>query len=133
VVYAFGSWFKQVNLKDVPSALQAAQRIHTTEHEVGGGTYLLPAFEEALTAHFDRVIVLTDEQVADAAWGRLKRYLDADPQRQAYVINLAGYSPSFVGGHPRLISVGGFSDRVLDWMAALEQPDPIKVILGHLP
>jgi hypothetical protein len=132
-VYAFGSWFKQVNLKDVPSALQAAQRIHRTEHEVGGGTYLLPAFEEALTAHFDRVIVLTDEQVADAAWGRLKRYLDADPQRQAYVINLAGYSPSFVGGHPRLISVGGFSDRVLDWMAALEQPDPIKVILGHLP
>lgn len=132
-VYAFGTYFKEVELGDVPSALQAAQRIQKTEHEVGGGTYLVPAFEAAFARHFDRVIVLTDEQVADGAWSRLQRYLDADGRRHAYVLNLAGYNPSFVGGHPRLISVGGFSDRVLEWIAALEQPDPISVILGHQP
>ncbi|PTA66467.1 TROVE domain-containing protein [Deinococcus arcticus] len=132
-VYGFGTWFKHVDLSDVTSALQAAQRIQRTESEVGGGTYLVPAFEAAFMEHFDRVIVLTDEQVADAAWSRLNQYLDEDGQRRAYVINLAGYQASFVGRHPRLVSVGGFSDRVLDWMAALEQPDPVTVILGHLP
>ncbi|WP_139806513.1 VWA domain-containing protein [Deinococcus hopiensis] len=132
-VYAFGTYFKAVGLGNIPSALQAAQRIQKTEHEVGGGTYLLPAFEAAFARHFDRIVVLTDEQVADEAWSRLQRYLDADERRHAYVLNLAGYSASFAGGHPRLISVGGFSDRVLDWIAALEQPDPIDMILGHLP
>lgn len=128
-VYAFGTTFRRVNVQDAPSALKAAQRIEGMQDQVGGGTYLLPAFEAAFHNDYDRVIVLTDEQVADQAWVELKQYLNDQPDRTAYVLNLAGYSPSMTAKHDRLVTVGGFSDRVLDWLGALELAAPVEIVL----
>lgn len=90
----------------------------------GGGTHLGEALRKTLPGFPGRrVVILTDEQVADDAYTPLRRWLGEDPSRVAHVVNMAGYGP--LAFPERGVSrVAGFSGRLLELLAVLEAQDP---------
>ena len=91
----------------------------------GGGTYLERALRDTLFSfRGKRVVVITDEQVADNAYEPAFKWLRGDPERVFHVVHVAGYQPlAFPEG--RVNRVAGFSDRVLDVLALMEKKDPV--------
>lgn len=78
----------------------------------GGGTYLGASIKALQDRHpdYDRLIVFTDEQSADAV-----------PQPiypASYMINVAGFKPTVSYG--KWISVSGFSERIVDFISMVE-------------
>jgi hypothetical protein len=133
-VWGFASTSAHIKVLARDGVLKTTQKLADQAQVLGWGTMLGAALQKALRPGFDRVLILTDEQVADQAWAVLGNHLDQQPNCRAYVINLAGYAPSFVATrqakHPQVVSVGGFSDRVLDWVSALELNNPCQAIVA---
>jgi 60 kDa SS-A/Ro ribonucleoprotein len=81
---------------------------------------------------YDYIIVLTDEQAHDDA---MKPVRDRKPKATSpwvFCINMAGYHPTvFDPKYPGVVRVGGFSDRVLDWIRAVWISDPVSMILKY--
>ncbi|MBB6098562.1 hypothetical protein HNR42_001996 [Deinobacterium chartae] len=127
-VWAFASHHEQVLLPPGTPALIGTAHLEETYRRLGGGTYLASALQAALRRPFDRVVILTDEQAADDAWKVLERYLKRHGHSRAYVVNLAGYAPAATARHPRVHTVGGFSDRLLEWIVALERENVVDRI-----
>lgn len=105
-VYAFHNQFF-----DIPArrgfALRDAIKSNGT-----GGTYLGAAINkvQAKNPDLDRIIVFTDEQSHDTV-----------PQPKvdrAYMINISSYKP--VVSYGKWISISGFSERVVDFIAMVE-------------
>ena len=91
----------------------------------GYGTYLERALGKALRSFGGRrVVILTDEQVADDAYRPLRPWLLGDDRRRVHVINLAGYAP-LAFPQNGISRIGGFSDRLLELLPLLEAQDPI--------
>ena len=91
----------------------------------GGGTYLGRALEETLPSFQGwRVVVFTDEQVHDDAYRPLRRWLRQEPQRRAYVVNVAGYRP-LAFPERGVVRAGGWSERLLEVLVLLEAHDPV--------
>ena len=94
----------------------------------GGGTYLGRALAKSLEDFQGRrVVIFTDEQTADDASTPLSRWRRGGPGRHAYVINMAGYEP-LAFPPDGVIRVGGFSERLLHLLPALEAEDPLRWI-----
>ncbi|MDM7323476.1 MAG: TROVE domain-containing protein [Thermus sp.] len=93
-----------------------------------GGTQLGRALREALRLFWGkRVVIFTDEQVADDAYTPLRRWLKEEPGRKAYVVNVAGYEP-LAFPHGGVVRIGGFSDKLLELLPVLESTDPLEWI-----
>ncbi|RIH81542.1 60 kDa SS-A/Ro ribonucleoprotein [Meiothermus luteus] len=85
-----------------------------------GGTCLGHALRETLPGFSGvRLVIFTDEQVADDAETPLRAWVRQGKDRRAYVVNVAGYAPLAFpeGGIHRL---AGFSDRLLEVLLLLE-------------
>lgn len=102
------------SLADVPPRRGFALRDAIKNSQPHGGTYLAGALKALAQkwAGFDRVIVITDEQSHDGsapAW-----------TPHAYIINVASYEHG-VGDHAGWTKISGWSDRVFDYIAEIEQ------------
>ncbi|WP_233493248.1 MULTISPECIES: TROVE domain-containing protein [unclassified Meiothermus] len=89
----------------------------------GGGTYLGGALQEVLPGFSGpRVVIFTDEQVADDAMSPLFRWLRQANHHRAYVINVAGYAP-LAFPQEGLARLAGFSERLLELLPVMETGD----------
>lgn len=96
---------------------------------VGWSTNIGDAIRSSLRTGLRRIIVLTDMQAHDAAMAPTQGYLADSTDTHVYVVDLCGYGlPSFDPRYPRVHIVSGFSDRVFEWMAAVETADPVKLV-----
>lgn len=94
----------------------------------GGGTFLGKALEESLSGFTGRrVVIFTDEQVHDNAYSPLRRWLGQNPERSAYVVNVAGYAP-LAFPERGVVRMGGWSERLLEILFLLEEGDPVAWI-----
>jgi 60 kDa SS-A/Ro ribonucleoprotein len=102
------------DLREVPPRVGMAGIDAVIRSQPHGGTYLGGALTALnhLMSPADRLIVITDEQSADAV---------PDPKpRRAYMINVAS-AKNGVGYGPRWVHLDGFSEGVLRWIFDLEQ------------
>lgn len=101
------------NLVEVPPRVGMAGIDAVIRSQGHGGTYLGNAVRELNTkmSPADRLIVITDEQSADAV---------PDPKpRRAYMINVAS-AKNGIGYGPHWTHLDGFSEGVLRWIYELE-------------
>jgi len=99
----------------------------------GHATFIEKAIEASINDRFRRVVVLTDMQSHDNPHRAAQRWLDADRRRKLYIIDMEHYGlPSFDPNHPGVVMVGGFSDKVFDWMRAMEVDDPVATIRSYI-
>jgi len=97
----------------------------------GHSTRIADALRAGLNDRFRRVIVLTDMQSHDNPQSVLAPWLSEDAKRRAYIIDMNHYGfPSFDPRNPGIVMVGGFSDKVFDWMRAVEKANPVQEIKG---
>jgi 60 kDa SS-A/Ro ribonucleoprotein len=94
----------------------------------GHGTNIGSSLEVALAASAaDRVLVLTDMQSHDSlshnAWKFLHR------GGQLYMMDLTGYSSTPAPSRENVHHISGFSERVFDWILAVEEKDPVQMIM----
>jgi 60 kDa SS-A/Ro ribonucleoprotein len=102
--------------------------------QVSGGTYIGQAIGKALTFKKDyrRIIVCTDMQSMDNAHAVITPWLGEDPSRALYVIDMSGYGkPCVASSVPGVHIVAGFSEKVFDWINAVEHSDPVKLIASY--
>lgn len=101
--------------------------------KTGHATFIAKALQTALNERFQRVVVLTDMQAHDNPQKVLQPWLAANKSRRAYIIDMAHYGlPSLDPRCPGLTMVGGFSDKVFDWMKAVEEADPVQKIRKYV-
>jgi hypothetical protein len=94
---------------EVPAyrGLALADAVRNSQHH--GGTYLGQAVALASAQRHDRLIVITDEQSHDRVPG---------PTGKGYMINVATNKPGV--GYGPWVHIDGFSERVLDYIRAVE-------------
>jgi 60 kDa SS-A/Ro ribonucleoprotein len=78
-----------------------------------GGTYLNKALRDLENIEYDRLIVITDEQVTD------KGFDGFTPKNQTYVVNVAPYEHG-IGYGDGIIHIDGFSEEVINWIQMYE-------------
>jgi 60 kDa SS-A/Ro ribonucleoprotein len=89
----------------------------------GGGIFLKQCMEYIKGEEkkpFDRVIVITDEQDCDAP--HVKASSAPQLGEYNYIVNVGVYEPALPVTGAGWIRVSGFSERVVDWMMAEENP-----------
>jgi 60 kDa SS-A/Ro ribonucleoprotein len=100
-------------------------------YQTGNGTAIGRALCEALEnkPSYKRAIVCTDMQSNDYAHGPVLKWLGEDESRNLYIIDLRGYGRPFTScDTPGVHMIGGFSDRVFNWMEAAEKSSPVEMI-----
>lgn len=99
------------SLAEVPAyrGLALAEAVRNSQPH--GGTYLGQAVSRVNQEPHDRLIVITDEQSHDRVPG---------PNRKGYMINIASHKPGV--GYGPWQHIDGWSDRVLDYIRAVESP-----------
>ena len=78
-----------------------------------GGTYLAQSIEvlhQKVSAKYDRIIVITDEQTADGI---------VAPHGKGYVINVASYQNGV--GYGKWTHIDGWSEAVIDYIKEYEE------------
>lgn len=132
-VWAFGTDARRVMIPIATPVLAGAGMIVEAGRGLGYGTNIGKALTESLSNRVDRVIVLTDMQAHDHANDPARTWLAMDKKRRLYVIDLQHYGkPSFDPRHPQIMMVGGFSDKVFDWLRAVEATDPLRTIRDYM-
>ena len=107
--------------------------MHGISRHTGHSTHIALALEKSLADRFQRVIVLTDMQAHDNPQRVLAPWLEKSDKRRAYIVDMNHYGlPSFDPRHPGIVMVGGFSDKVFDWMRAVEKSNPVQEIRGYV-
>jgi len=101
--------------------------------KTGHGTAIAGALKKSLNERFRRVIVLTDMQALDNPQMVIQPWLAADKSRRAYICDMLHYGlPSFDPRYPGLVMVGGFSDKIFNWIRAVEKTNPVQEIRGYV-
>jgi hypothetical protein len=103
-VYSFSR-----ELKLIPNRRGFALRDAITNSQPHSSTYLGNALN-SITESYDRIIVFTDEQSADAV---------PNPKGKGYIINVASYNKSVA--HGRWNNINGFSENIFNYVQELEQ------------
>ena len=104
-VFAFGT-----TVAEVPAYRGLALRDAIRNADVGGSTNLGAAIQFVnARSDYDRLIVITDEQSRDTVGG---------PRGRGYVVNVASNQHGV--GYGPWVHIDGWSDRVLDYIRALE-------------
>ena len=105
-VYSFSD-----HLVDVPARRGLVLRDAIEASQPHNGTYLGRAVEQLnARERYDRLIVITDEQVHDAV---------PNPLGKGYVINVASYKNGV--GYGKWTHIDGWSESVVDYIRTLEQ------------
>ena len=100
--------------------------------KTGHGTEIGKALDASLRPGLKRIVVLTDMQSHDHATPPVRRYLKDNPETMLYIIDLRGYGlPCFATDLPRTLMIGGFSDKVFQFMNAVETSDPVERIRDY--
>ena len=102
-IYSFSD-----NLVRIPNRSGFALRDAIHASQPHSGTYLGKAVSQ-LDEHYDRLIVLTDEQSHDAV---------PSPKARGYMINVASYQNGV--GYGRWVHVDGWSESVIEYIRAAE-------------
>lgn len=110
------------------------EKICTSANEVGHGTNISLALDKALTGQsYDRILLFSDMQTMSTSWGTTasaKQVLEKKAgDAYYYGFNLAGYGVTIADKNPKRIEVGGFSDKILDWIRINEKSNPAQEIL----
>lgn len=98
-------------IKEVPARIGMAGVDAILDSQRHNGTFLGAAVTALNRVGFDRMIVITDEQSADA--------VPQPKAKNAYMINVAGYKPSVAYG--AWTKIDGFSENVLRYIAESER------------
>jgi 60 kDa SS-A/Ro ribonucleoprotein len=94
----------------------------------GSTTYLRKALEATLPDFSGRrVIVFTNESLNENAYAPLSEWKRGAPNRRAYVVNVAAY-PHMAPPEGGVVRVGGWSERLLEFLALLETGNPLAWI-----
>ncbi len=103
-------------VKRVPARRGLALRDALDQSQPHGATYLGMALTqvERECPQYDRLVVITDEQAHDAVAG---------PHGRGYLINVASYRHGV--GYGDWIHFDGFSEAVVEYIAELEQAEPL--------
>lgn len=134
MVGAYGSEYAPVRVHHDTPTLQTARAILSTD--VGGSTNAWKAIRHIREGAplLDRVVLITDEQSYDShrgPWGResatvrdeWRAFLnETDHPPRLYVLDLAGY-PTLAFPQGEAFYVGGWSERVLDFIGYAERPE----------
>jgi len=96
------------NLVEVPARKGMALIDAITASQAHNNTYLGRALSE-LPGNYDRIVVVTDEQSADAV---------PAPGDKGYMINVASYKNGI--GYGKWTHIDGFSESVVQYIQALE-------------
>ncbi len=102
-IYSFSD-----NLVRIPNRSGFALRDAIHASQPHSGTYLGKAVSQ-LDEHYDRLIVLTDEQSHDAV---------PSPKARGYMINVASYQNGV--GYGRWVHIDGWSESVIEYIRAAE-------------
>jgi hypothetical protein len=105
-VYSFSD-----ELEMVPPRRGFALRDAIAVSQAHSGTFLGKALSE-LSESYDRLIVITDEQVQDAV---------PAPKGKGYMINVAGYRNGV--GYRKWTHIDGWSDSVIEYVRELERAE----------
>jgi hypothetical protein len=115
----------EVHPVDLSPSAPIAQIVGRLTARAGGGTYLGKALETVLpNFRGRRIVIFTDEQVHDNAYVPIRRWKEEDPNRTAHVVNVAGY-PFLAFPEDGVVRIGGWSERLLEILALLEESDPV--------
>jgi hypothetical protein len=97
--------------------------------QTGHGTEIGKALNASLRPGLKRIVVLTDLQSHDHATPAVVQYLNKNPETMLYIIDLRGYGlPCFDPDRRQVLMIGGFSDRVFQFIQAIETSDPVERI-----
>jgi hypothetical protein len=102
-IYSFSD-----RLVEVPSRRGFALRDAINASQAHSGTYLGRALN-GITEKYDRLIVITDEQSADAV---------PNPRARGYMINVASYQNGV--GYGKWTHIDGWSDSVIEYIRSAE-------------
>jgi len=95
----------------------------------GGSTTCLGKALETTLPDFSgrRVIVFTNESLNEKAYAPLSEWKRRDPNRKAHLVNVAAY-PHIAPPEGGVVRVGGWSERLLEFLALLETKNPLAWI-----
>ena len=128
-LYGFGDRPVRVTAPSGNSVMATVAGMRGISRKTGHCTMIGKALSETLDDRFKRAIVLTDLQAHDHVQPTVTKWLAGSPERKLYVIDLSSYGlPSIDPRHPQITMVGGFSDKVFDWIVANEVADPLRKI-----
>jgi 60 kDa SS-A/Ro ribonucleoprotein len=103
-IYSFSN-----KLVEIPPRRGFALRDAIDASQTHNGTYLGDALEK-ITEHYDRIIVITDEQAHDSV---------PRPRGHGYVINVASYKNGV--GYGPWLHIDGWSESVIDYIRSFEE------------
>lgn len=131
-LWAFGTYPVRVKVPSGNPVMSTLGAMVGIDQETKHGTRIGTALDESLRPGLKRIIVLTDLQSHDHATATVNQYLNANPETMLYVIDLRGYGlPCFDPDRRQVLMLGGFSDRVFEFMRAIEASDPVERIRSY--
>ncbi|HWG98957.1 MAG TPA: TROVE domain-containing protein [Pilimelia sp.] len=102
------------------SVIREVKRFTDRVGEVGHGTRIAAAVQATYRGH-DRVVIVSDMQTMDGAYGRGVSEA-VPPAVPVYGFNLGGYRPTVVpGGRPHRVELGGLTDATFRMIPLLER------------
>ena len=131
-LWGFGTLPVRITAPSGNSVMATIAGMQGVSRHTGHGTMIGLALETALDERFNRVIVLTDMQSRDHANRKVTEWLK-NGERKLYIIDMSSYGmPSFDPRHKGITIVGGFSDKVFEWIRAVEKGDPVRSIRKYV-
>lgn len=104
-IYTFSS-----NVEQIPARHGFALRDAIVDSQSHGGTYMGKALSEINQKPYDRLIVISDEQVADQV---------DNPKNKGYMVNVASNQNGI--GYGKWIHIDGFSEAIIDYILEYEK------------
>lgn len=131
-LWAFGTTAARVKVPAGNPVISTTLAVTGATSQLGWGTNIGLALESGLRPGLKRAIVLTDMQTHDYAMGPAAKWLKENPEAMLYIVDLSSYGrPCFDPHFPNVVMVGGFSDRVFEWMAAMEEKNPLQKVKDY--
>lgn len=123
-VVSFSNTTKEFIARKGESLLPQILRWQQAGFFMGGGTNTIGALAEYQNQAWDRIVILTDEQVGQFAgyWGRPHESVDTivAPTTPLYTWNLAGYQAGHTSSKPNRHTFGGLSDAAFSMVPLME-------------
>ena len=132
-LWIFGTASARVKSPSGTPVLATTGTITNAIGAVGHGTFIGAAIDASLRKGIQRIFVMTDIQSHDHATSKkLRGWLDEDASHRLYIVDLAGYGkPCFDPGHKQITVIGGFSEKIFEFVASMEDPDPLGKVEAY--
>lgn len=131
-LWAFGTNAARVKVPTGNPVLSTTTAVIQENEKLGWGANIGLALECGLRPGLARAIVLTDMQSHDYAMGTAAGWLKDNPGSTLYVVDLSSCGrPRFDPKYRNVVLVGGFSDRVFEWINAVEDSNPVEKVMSY--